>query len=118
MDKALTTVSVYKLVGQTISDLAAATVALNAAQKTGVGNAGELGAAQDDLSSKLGNELDHVGQVSKAYGVSMVGALNLLQVAGVSTSAIFTSQNKVWQAALVRGPGPDCRLQGHGHRTG
>lgn len=105
LDKTLAATSSYKLIGQTVADLAAVTGALAAAQRGGAGNATELSAAQADLSAKLGTELDHVGQVAHAYGTSLPGALNLLQVAGVKTSDLFTAQGKVWAADLqqVRG---------------
>ena len=102
MDDQLTKTSLYTVIGQTVSDLAAATQKLAIAQHGGAGNASELAAAQSDLSGKLGAELVHVGQVSTAYGVNMVGALNLLQVAGVKTDVLFTQNNKTWAAAMVQ----------------
>ena len=102
MDDQLTKTSLYTVIGQTVSDLAAATQKLAVAQQGGAGNARELAAAQSDLSGKLGAELVHVGQVSTAYGVNMVGALNLLQVAGVKTDVLFTQNNKTWAAAMVQ----------------
>ena len=59
---ALAKSGIYTVIGKTVSDLAAATtLALSTAQKTGAGNAGELAAAQYDLSGKLTEELVHVG---------------------------------------------------------
>ena len=90
------------MIGKTVSDLAAVTAQLAAAQHGGAGNATELAAAQSDLSGKLQQELVHVGQVSKAYGTDMVGALGLLQTAGVKTDTLFTQNNKTWAAAMVQ----------------
>ena len=101
-NQALDASNAYKVIGLTISDLAAATQKLADTQRGSAGNAGELAAAQADLSSKLGQELTHVGEVSKAYGTNMVGALGLLQVAGVKTSDIFSKNNQVWAAAQAQ----------------
>lgn len=38
--------------------------------------------------------------MSKAYGTSFVGALELLNTAGVKTSDIFSAQGKVWEADM------------------
>lgn len=94
--------SLYTVIGKTVSDLAAVTQKLGQVQHGAAGNAGELASAQSDLSGKLQLELTHVGDVSKAYGVGMVGALNLLQTAGVKTSSLFSSQSQVWAAAMVQ----------------
>ena len=103
MDAALSKASTYTVIGKTVQDLAAATTALAAAQKTGVGNASELAAAQQDLSAKLGNELVNTAAISKAYGVDMPTALNLLQVAGVSTAALMSGpMSNAWKAAMVQ----------------
>jgi hypothetical protein len=88
------------VVSATVTSLAKATQALNEAQKTGVGNTAELSASQQDLSGKLGNELSHVGDVSRAYGTDFVGSLNLLKAAGVNVSQLFTGQNSIWSAAM------------------
>jgi hypothetical protein len=97
--------SLLTVVGTTMNNLAEVTTALGTAQKTGVGNASELAASQSDLSGKLQEELTHVGDVSKAYGTDFVGSLNLLQAAGVSTTQLFSDQNKTWAVAMqmVRG---------------
>ena len=53
MDQQLAKSSLYTVIGQTVSDLAAATQKLGIAQSGGAGNASELAAAQSDLSGKL-----------------------------------------------------------------
>ena len=102
MDAALAKSSNYQVIGKTVSDLAAVTAQLAAAQHGGAGNASELAAAQSDLSGKLQQELVHVGDVSRAYGTDMVGSLELLQTAGVKTDALFTKNNATWAAAMVQ----------------
>ena len=102
-NQALAASSVYTVIGKNVQDLAAATTQLATAQKTGVGNAAELAAAQQDLTGKLTNELVNTGAISKAYGVDMPGALNLLQVAGVKTAALMSGpMSSAWKAALVQ----------------
>ena len=102
MDEALAKSSDYQVIGKTVADLASVTQHLAAAQHGGAGNASELAAAQSDLSGKLQQELTHVGQVSKAYGTDMVGALGLLSLAGVKADALFTKNNGTWAAAQVQ----------------
>lgn len=100
LNQALAKASVFTVVSQTVGDLAAATTELAKAQSSGVGNVTELAGAQRGLSTDLGNELTHVGQVSKAYGTDFVGALALLNTAGVKTSDLFSAQGTVWAADL------------------
>ena len=116
MDTALGKVSAFKVVGQTMADLAAVTKQLGESQRQGTGDTTELANAQADLTGKLSTELDHIGQVSHAYGTNMVGALALLNAAGVKTSDIFTSNNKVWDQALqqVRGLVDGYKAMGQG----
>jgi len=102
MDTALDKTSVYKGIGQTVQDLAAVTQELSEVQHGAAGNASELGAAQDDLSAKLGQELIHVGDISRAYGTTFVGALALLNASQVTTAQLATSSNKVWQEAQIQ----------------
>ncbi len=99
MQDALAKTSDYKVIGQTVSDLAAATQRLAQAQQQGVGNATELATAQHLLSGELTDELVHVGGIAHAYGTDMVGALDLLNVAGVKSSQIFSNQTQVWAGA-------------------
>ena len=100
LNQALAKTTAFTVVSQTVGDLAAVTTELAKAQATGTGNATELAGAQRGLSTDLGNELTHVGQVSKAYGTDFVGALELLNTAGVKTSDIFSAQGKTWEADL------------------
>lgn len=100
LNQALSKATAFTVVSQTVGDLAAVTQQLAKAQAGGVGNATELAGAQRGLSNDLGNELSHVGQVSKAYGTDFVGALALLNTAGVKTSDLFTAQGHVWAADL------------------
>jgi hypothetical protein len=100
LNQALAKTTAFTVVSQTVGDLAAVTQQLAKAQETGTGNATELAGAQRGLSTDLGNELTHVGQVSKAYGTDFVGALELLNTAGVKTSDIFSAQGKTWEADL------------------
>lgn len=100
LNQALSKATAFTVVSQTVGDLAAVTQQLAKAQATGVGNATELAGAQRGLSTDLGNELSHVGQVSKAYGTDFVGALALLNTAGVKTSDLFSAQGHVWAADL------------------
>lgn len=100
LDSALSKTNAFTVVSQTVGDLAAVTQQLAVAQSKGVGNATELANAQADLNTKLGAELTHVGQISSLYGTSFVGALELLNTAGVKTTDIFSAQGKVWAADL------------------
>lgn len=100
LNQALSKASAFTVVSQTVGDLAAVTQELAKAQATGTGNATELSGAQRGLNTDLSNELTHVGQVSKAYGTDFVGALELLNAAGVKTSDIFTAQGRTWQDDL------------------
>src|SRR6516225_5747223 len=104
------------VIANTIQNLAAVTQQLAAVQHGATGNASELSAAQADLSGKLQTELGHVGQVSKAYGTDLAGALALLNTAGVKTSDLFTNQANVWAADLqqVKGLVDGYRNMGQG----
>ena len=102
LDSALAKTTALTIVSQTVGDLAAVTQQLAVAQSKGVGNATELANAQSDLNTKLSAELGHVGQISSLYGTSFVGALELLNTAGVKTSDLFTTQGKVWAADLIQ----------------
>lgn len=94
--------SVLTVIGRTISSLAAVTQQLTNSQGLNAQSVHELAGAQTDLSGKLQEELVHVGSISKAYGVDMPQALALLNAAGVTTSQLFTNQNKVWAGAMVQ----------------
>jgi hypothetical protein len=115
---AVTKASLFTVVGTTVTNLAAATTALGRAQSTGAGNATELAASQSDLSGKLGEELTHVGDVSHAYGTTFVGALSLLNAAGVTTSQLFSSQNGVWATAEQQVKGLVAGYEAMGQRLG
>jgi hypothetical protein len=101
--------SMLTVIGQTMSDLAATTQQLTTSQSLNAQGVHELTGAQTQLSTQLGAELGHVGQIANAYGVSMPQALAMLNAAGVKTSSLFTTQNGVWNeakeqvAALVQG---------------
>lgn len=100
LNQALTKASAFTVISQTVGDLASVTTELAKAQATGAGNATELAGAQRGLSADLSTELTHVGAVSRAYGTDMVGALGLLNAAGVKTSDIFSAQGDVWAGDL------------------
>lgn len=116
LNQALAKTTALTVVSQTIGDLAAVTTELAKAQATGVGNVTELTGAQQGLNTELGNELTHVGQVSKAYGTDFLGALELLNTAGVKTSDIFSAQGKTWEADLqqVKGLVDGYKAMGQG----
>lgn len=97
LNDAVNTASNLNIVGRTISSLAANTEELALSQRTATGNATELTANQAALSGELQQELVHVGQLQKAYGVGMPQALALLQTAGVKAQDLFTKQGHVWQ---------------------
>lgn len=118
MGAAVAQASMLTVVSTTVSNLAEVTDTLNKAQATGIGNASELAASQADLSGKLGEELTHVGDVSTAYGVNFVGALNLLQAAGVSTTQLFTNQNNTWAVAMQMVKGLISGYQAMGQQLG
>lgn len=85
------------MLGTTVSALADDTKQLAEAQRTATGNATELANNQADLSGKLQLELQHVGALQRAYGISMPQALALLQTAGVKATDLFTKQGQVWK---------------------
>jgi hypothetical protein len=116
LNQQLSASSAFTVVSSTVSDLAAVTNSLAVAQKTGTGNATELAGAQEDLNSKLGTELSHVGQIAKAYGTDFRGALELLNTAGVKTSDIFGAQGDVWAGDLqqVKGLVAGYKAMGQG----
>jgi hypothetical protein len=118
MGQAVQKASLLTVVGTTVSNLAEVTETLNKTQQTGVGNASELAASQADLSGKLQEELTHVGAVSQAYGVSFVGALSLLNAAGVTTTQLFTNQSNVWAVAMQQVKGLIAGYQAMGQQLG
>jgi hypothetical protein len=118
LDSAISKSSSLTVVSTTVSNLAAVTTELSVAQRTGVGDSTELANAHADLTSKLGEELDHVGSLSTAYGVSFVGALNLLNAAGVKTSDIYSNQSKVWDEAEQQVKGLVSGYQAMGQQMG
>jgi hypothetical protein len=118
LDSAISKSTALTVVSSTVTSLASVTNALNLAQQTGVGNATELANAHADLTSKLTEELTHVGSLSSAYGVSFVGALNLLNAAGVKTSSIYSDQAKVWAEAQQQVKGLVSGYQAMGQQIG
>jgi Phage tail lysozyme len=102
MNQALAKTSVYQVIGQTVSDLAAVTRQLGMAQQGAAGNTTELSAAQTDLSGKLGEELTHVQSVAQAYGTNFVGALALLNAAQVTAGQLSSSNSKTWEEAKIQ----------------
>lgn len=118
MGAAVQKASLLTVVSTTVSNLAEVTTTLNNAQKTGIGNASELAASQADLSGKLGEELTHVGDVSHAYGTNFVGALNLMNAAGVTTNQLFTTQSNVWAVAMQQVRGLITGYQAMGQQMG
>jgi len=100
MNQGLGQQSMLTVIGKTVSDLAATTVQLTNAQHLNSTEVGELSAQHAQLSGQLQAELVHTGEIQKAYGVNMPGALQLLQTAGVKTSDLFTAQGKVWAADM------------------
>src|SRR6185437_12723515 len=99
LGQAVDQANAFSVVDKTVSNLAAVTQALALAQKTGAGNATELAASQADLNTRLSEEISHVGEISKLYGTNFVGALDLLNTAGVKTSDIFSKQADTWAYA-------------------
>jgi hypothetical protein len=118
MGAAVQKASLLTVVSTTVSNLAEVTTTLNKAQQTGVGNASELAASQSDLSGKLQEELTHVGDVSKAYGTNFVGALSLLNAAGVTTNQLFSNQASVWATAEQQVKGLIAGYQAMGQQLG
>jgi phage-related protein len=102
MNTALAKQSVFTVISKTVGDLAATTLNLSKAQGSNSVAAGELATQQSNLNSKLVAEVTHVDQISKLYGTNFVGALSLLNTAGVSTNALFSKQAGVWAGALVQ----------------
>jgi hypothetical protein len=96
INKGLASQSLFTVIGKNISDLAAVTDRLGHSQGLSAQAVHELGGAQAELSGNLALALPRVGEVSRAYGVGMVGALELLNLAGVKTSDLFTRQGIVW----------------------
>jgi hypothetical protein len=105
INKGLASQSLFTVIGKNMADLAAVTSRLSNSQGLNAQAARELTGAQTELSDNLALALPRVGQVSRAYGVNMVGALQLLNLAGVKTADLFTRQGLVWQTDLqmVRG---------------
>lgn len=99
LNQAVEKSNIYQVIGTNVQTLASATEALSEAQAKGVGNVTELTGAQQQLSTELSNELDHIGSVQKAYGISMPQALDLMNTAGVKTNQLFSSQASVWAVA-------------------
>ncbi len=102
LDTAINKSGTFTAIGTTVSALAAVTQQLANVQQGAAGNAGELSAAQDDLSAKLGTELVHVTDISHEYGTNFVGALALLNAAQVTTGQLASSNTKTWAEAKVQ----------------
>lgn len=118
LNQAVSKASIYQVIGVNVSALAAATTALANAQQHGVGNATELAGAQQQLSDQLSTELDHVGQISKAYGINMPQALDLMNTAGVTTNQLFSKQAGVWDQAAQQVKGLVLGYQAMGQQLG
>lgn len=118
LNQAVAKASVYQVLGTTVQTLAAATTALSNAQQKGIGNAAELAGAQQQLSGQLSAELDHIGSVQKAYGVSMPEALDIMNTAGVKTSQLFSTQAGVWAQAAQQVKGLILGYQAMGQQIG
>jgi hypothetical protein len=116
--KVVQTASLYQVVDKTVGALAATTTELGRAQAGLGGNTQELTGFQQQLTGQLSAELDHVGQVSKAYGVGYVGALALLNAAGVKTNQLFSTSNKVWADAFQQVTGLIKGYQAMGQQLG
>lgn len=102
LNKAVDAASIFDKINVTAKALVTTTQELAFSQATGTGNATELAKAQDELNQKLGLELTRVGTVSHAYGVDMVGALQLMNTAGVKANDLFTKSGLVWDADLQK----------------
>jgi phage-related protein len=97
LNQSVNAASNINILGTTVAALAANTSQLANAQKTATGNVTELANNQADLSGKLQTELQHVGGLQKAYGITLPQALALLQTAGVKANDLFTKQGQVWR---------------------
>jgi hypothetical protein len=118
INSGLASQSLFTVIGKNVADLAAVTGQLSSAQGLNAQAVHELTGAQTELSTNLGLELSRVGQVSRAYGVDMVGALQLLNLAGVKTSDLFTRQGIVWATDLQKVKGLVDGYQAMGQQIG
>jgi hypothetical protein len=133
VDKFVSASTIFNVVGRTVDALGQTTQRLTMANaglakqmsatttgaaafdkgvRAGVGTAqtaardiGILGSEHARLSTQLTSEVTHVGAISHAYGVTLVGAIALASVAGVRVSDLMSGNAKVWAVALqqVRG---------------
>jgi phage-related protein len=118
LNKSVEAASNLNMLGTTVSALARNTQELAYSQKTATGNVTELANNQADLSGKLQMELQHVGALQRAYGISMPQALALLQTAGVKASDLFTKQGQVWAADKEQVHGLISGYQAMGQQLG
>jgi Phage tail lysozyme len=98
LNQGLGSASFMAVIGKTVGDLAEATQELTDKQNLNAQAVHELTGVQSQLTGQLQTELVHTGEISKAYGVDMPMALQLLQTAGVKASDLFTTQASVWAA--------------------
>jgi hypothetical protein len=81
-------------------------------------NIGALTAEQKKLGTEMDAETGHVADISRAYGTTFVGSLELARLAGVNLNDLFTTNAKTWADAAQQIAGLVTGYEAMGQQMG